>query len=222
MAGLIIDEPEEQAEHQRHEEEVGQVEALHAGADTPVDELGVHLLEAADGLGVGDHQGNAVDDGLGAQGGDKGRNMQLGDDEAVDQAPYQANGDHDQEHQANVHFRHELPQPAVVVAALAQDARDHGGKAHLAAGGQIGALGNQAAADTQGNQETHGSVAHQVAQVAPGEEIVLQAAHDDGGDEQQENNGIAGDKFPNFLAEAGIFRFHIFLLLMLQTAWRRS
>ena len=122
-------------------------------------QLGVNLLEAADGLCIGQHQGDAVDNGLSAQGCNEGGHMELCNNQAVDQAYHKANGKDNQQHQEDVHFGNALPHPASVVAALTQNTGNTGCQTHLTTGGQVSALGNQAAGHAQCNQETDGGVA---------------------------------------------------------------
>ena len=66
MAGLVIEEPEEQTEDDRDKQQIWQIEAFGV-TDAAVNEIVVGLLEAADRLCVSEDQGNAVDDGLRAE-----------------------------------------------------------------------------------------------------------------------------------------------------------
>ena len=206
MAHLVVQEPEERAEERRHKEQIGQVEAVGV-ADAAGDELNVALLEAADGLRVGRHEAEAVDDGLGAQRGDEGRDLELRDDDAVEQAQAGADGDDDQQHEEHVHFR-QLGQTAGIVGALDQDAGEAGGQTGLTAGGQVCALGDEAAGDAERDQEADRGVAHQVAEVFPGEEVVLRDADDDRHDDEHDDDRVGLDIGQEFLPKA-IFVVHI-------------
>ena len=171
-------------------------------ADSSGNQPGVNLLEAADGLRVGDHQSDAVDNRLGAQRGDEGRHPQLGNDQAVDGANHKTDGDDNEQHQENIHFRNALPQTAGVVRPLAENAGKAGSQAHLAACGQVGALGDEAAGNAQGNQEPDSRVAQKVGQVRPGEEVVHDAAHNDCRDDEKEGNGVALNQSPDLVCDA--------------------
>ena len=65
------------------------MESFHI-AYASVDQRRIDLLESADRLCVRNDQGDSVNDRLRAQGGDKGRNMELRYNKTVDQAPGQA------------------------------------------------------------------------------------------------------------------------------------
>ena len=162
-------------------------------ADTAVNEVDEALLEAADGLCVGDDKAKAVDDGLGAQGGDEGRNLQDRDDGAVEKAQRRADDHNDQQHNEHIHFGDHLPKLAGVVTFLDQDTGKAGGKTNLTAGGQVRALGDQTAGDTERNEEADGSVAHEVAEVFPGEEVIFGKADDDRDDDQHHNDRVRFD-----------------------------
>jgi len=98
-----------------------------------------------------------------------------------------------------------FPETAVIISPLAENTGHDRGKTHLAACGQVGSLGNQASGNAQSDQKTNRGIADQIRQVGPGEEIVLQASHHNGCDNQQKNNGIAGDSFPHSLWNALLF-----------------
>ena len=162
-------------------------------ADTAVDEVDEALLEAADGLRVGDDKAKTVDDGLGAQGGDEGGNLQQGDDGAVEKAQRRADDHNDQQHNKHIHLGDHLPKLAGVVALLDQDTGKAGGQTDLTAGGQVSALGDEAAGDTERDEEADGGVAHEVAEVFPGEKVVLGEADDDRDDDQHHDDRVGLD-----------------------------
>ena len=49
--------------------------------------------------------------------------------------------------------------------------------------------------------------------VVRGEEVILDAAHHDGRDQEQEHDGVTGDKLHKFLSEVFLLDFHISILL---------
>ena len=212
MAGLVIEEPEEQTEDDRDKQQIWQIEAFGV-TDAAVNEIVVGLLEAADRLCVGEDQGNAVDDGLRAERCDEGRHVEEGNDQAVQQTEHRADCQHDQQHHTHVHLGHIREESAGVVGSLQQNARKARGKANLTTGGQVGALGDQAAGDAECNQEADCSVAGEVAEVSPGEEVILREADNDADNNQKNDDRVRFYGFPKLLSRAQFDILHFFFLL---------
>ena len=216
VGGLVIHEPENQAEEQRKEDIA--VEALEGadGQHLPVKERLEAVGEAADGLSVGVDQVDAVDDGLNAQGRNEGGHVQVGDDQAGDGTDDSAHNQDNEQHCPHVHLGHPGEHPAGIIGTLDHDAGQGSGQSGLTAGGQVGALGDQTAGNTQSDEESNRGVAHQVIQVIQGEEVIDGAANHQAEDGQHNDNGIALDDLPNFLRYTHLC-FHISNYLLAQT-----
>ena len=63
MAGLVVDEPEDDTEEDCYKEEVREIEALVCStADSSCDELDINLLETTDRLSICKYETDTIDD----------------------------------------------------------------------------------------------------------------------------------------------------------------
>ena len=189
MTGLIVQEPEEDADDQCKD---GQERD---GAQRAAGNGQVALLVTAHGLVVRDDGAQAVNDGLHTQRSDERRNLQECDNAAVDGTE----AGHDCHDDDEGHGPRNIGQPRQhagrVVNALQQHGGEAGGQADLAAGGQVSALGNQASRNAAGDDETRGDVQQQVFAVCLGKEVLGRAADEEGQQNDQNNDRVIGQEF---------------------------
>ena len=211
MPCFIVQEPHERADNQGDDGDIGEYAVAHIAQRN----AGIGGLQRADGLRAGIYQADAVYQRLHAQRGDEGRHLQLGDDRAVDRADQRADGQHAQQHQRDGQIaQRRIELVGVVARALQKNGRQACGKACHAARAQVGALGNQAARHAQRDDEAHGGVGQQVAEVGLGEEIGAenayqrrhqQDAHDDGAVADEAQHLAGGEAIPQILPQAQAF-----------------
>ncbi len=164
------------------------------GAQGAQGHLGIGALEAAQGVVARHHGAEAVDNGLHAQGGDEGGHFQESDDAAVNGSEHGHDDDDQQQGREPRKVRHPGQSPGGVVHALEHHGGKAGGEAHLTAGGQVRALGNQASGDTAGDDEPGGHVDHQILEVSGLEEVIRNAAHHKGQEQNENNDGVVGQE----------------------------
>ena len=188
MAGLVVQKQHEQS-HENGED--GQVGDAAQGAQG---HLGVRALKAAQGVVARHHGAEAVDDGLHAQGGDEGGDLQKGDDTAVD-GPEDAHDDHHQhQRQKPGDVRHPGQGPGGVIHALEHHGGKAGGEAHLTACRQVRTLGDQAPGHAAGDDEPGGHVDNQVFKVVRCEKVIRNDADHQGQNNNQDDNRVVGQK----------------------------
>ena len=81
MAGLVVDEPEDDTEEDCYKEEVREIEALVCStAYSSCDELNIDLLETTDRLSICEYETDTIDDCLCTQSCNKWWNLEPCDD----------------------------------------------------------------------------------------------------------------------------------------------
>ena len=189
MPGLIIQQPHENADDQGKEEQVG-----NDPKERAVGHSLVGVLQAALGIVAGVNLANAVDDGLHAQGGYKGRNLQPGNDHTVDHTEEGRNGYSDQETHNDRQIRHIGEEPCAI-SHLLEDCSSHAGaQPHQTAGGQVRALGDETAGNTGSDDKPGSDVDDQIFAVVQGPEIGLGETDCQNHNGDDDNDGVVGQK----------------------------
>ena len=197
MTGLVVQEPEADGHNHGDQNQHGDAQDVLGG------NAGEVTAQAADGVGAGVNQADAVNNLLHTQGGDEGLHLQVADHQAVHQAEDGADGDDDGKDGEQGQLRHIGVETAGVASLLGQNGGQAGGEASHTAGAQVVAGGDQAAGNAQRDDVADGDVLQGVDQVAGAEEFRLHDAHRNDDDQHQDNDGVVRD--PAFYLFAGDF-----------------
>ena len=202
VAGLVVQEPEENGHDDGDPDQDGDAEEVVDG------DGGEARVQGADGGTAGVDQADTVHHLLHAQGGDEGLHPQVRDDQAVAQADHRADG-HDQQED---HDGGQGGQAGIElvgrIRVLRKDAGQAGGKASQTAGRQVVAGGDQTARDAQRDDVADGHVFEQVDDVGRAEEVGMDDADDEGYKDHQHNDGVIAKPALDDLAGRFLGSFH--------------
>ena len=193
VAGLVIQEPHEQADENRDNRQVAQ----HARTDVARRQTRVIAAQTANRNCARIHKASAVNQRLHAQRRDERRHFEESDNRTVHSTDQRAQRDDNQQNHEQRHLRHTRIEALVVIGALHQNTGKAGRKASHAASGKVGALGNQASGNAAGNDEANSGIGKQVTNVVRRKEVLVLCADEHGCEEDQHDDDVFGKPFAN-------------------------